>query len=316
VLLIPDTDFFNNEGYQYIARIGGFLFIIFLQILLLDFCYYWKKGFIDKSSTSGRLTTEVAGDCMSALNNVWLCALLVASIVYILIFVAAMSLLFAHFAKEGCDDNKSIITISLVMMLCALVIQVVLSKNGSIVASGILSCYVAYLTYAAVALNPSADCNPTITNTKLYGVGPQVIGLVLSFLAILYTSVLVTRRMSAILSAGGATSSGFLSVATGSHSGKQSDTEQQLQKSLRTTIFNLNLIFILLSFYISMTLTNWGTLPEPNAGMDHDSTNAGHVSMWMQACGAWIAIALYVLGLVMPTFKFFPTSIWDLRPKS
>jgi hypothetical protein len=141
VLLIPDTDFFNNEGYQYIARIGGFLFIIFLQILLLDFCYYWKKGFIDKSSTSGRLTTEVAGDCMSALNNVWLCALLVASIVYILIFVAAMSLLFAHFAKEGCDDNKSIITISLVMMLCALVIQVVLSKNGSIVASGILSCY-------------------------------------------------------------------------------------------------------------------------------------------------------------------------------
>jgi hypothetical protein len=141
VLLIANTDFFDNEGYQYIARIGGFIFIIFLQILLLDFCYYWKKGFIDKSSTSGRLTSEAAGDCMSALNNVWLCALLVCSIVYILIFVVAMSLLFAYFAKEGCDDNKTIITISLVMMLAALVIQVVFSKNGSIVASGILSCY-------------------------------------------------------------------------------------------------------------------------------------------------------------------------------
>jgi hypothetical protein len=177
-------------------------------------------------------------------------------------------------------------------------------------------CPVAYLTYASVALNPSADCNPTITDTKYYGVGPQVIGLVLSGLAILYTSVLVTRRMSAIMSAGGAASSGFLTVATGSHSGKKSGTEEQLEKSLRTTVFNLNVIFIMLSFYISMTLTNWGTLPEPNAGLDHESTNAGHVSMWMQACGAWIAIALYVLGLIVPNFKFFPTSIWDLRAKS
>lgn len=141
VLLIPNTDFFDNEGYQFIARIGGFLFIIFLQILLLDFCYYWKKGFIDRSTTSGRLTAEVASDCMSAMNNAWLLALLLSSIVYILIFVAAMSLLFKYFATAGCDDNKTIITISLIMMLCALVIQVVISKNGSIVASGILSCY-------------------------------------------------------------------------------------------------------------------------------------------------------------------------------
>lgn len=316
VLLLPNTDFFDDEGYQFIARIGGFLFIIFMQILLLDFCYYWKKGFIDKSTTSGRVTEEVASDFLSAIRNVWLCALLVFSIIYILIFVAAMSLLFKYFANDGCDDNKSIITISLVMMLTALVIQVVLSKNGSIVASGILSCYVAYLTYAAVALNPSPECNPTITNNKLYGVGPKVIGLVLSFLAILYTSVLVTRRMSAIMSAGGATSSGFMSVASGSHSGKSATgAEDQLAKSLRTTVFNLNVIFILLSFYIAMTLTNWGTLPEPSDGMDHSSTNAGHVSMWMQACGAWIAISLYVLGLILPKFKFFPTSIWDLKPK-
>jgi hypothetical protein len=226
-----------------------------------------------------------------------------------------MSLLFTHFGKDGCDDNKSIITISLVMMLCALGIQLLLSKNGSIIASGILACYVAYLTYAAVALNPSADCNPTINSAKFYGVGPQVIGLILSFLAILYTSILVTRRMSAIMSTGGIASSGIMSVATGSHSGKQSDTKGQLEKSLRTTVFNLNLIFVMLCFYICMTLTNWGTLPESSNGQDHDSTNSGHASMWMQAVGAWIAIGLYVVGLIMPNFKFFPTSIWDLRPK-
>lgn len=141
LLLLPSTGFFDNVGYQFVARIGGFLFIIFLQILLLDFCYYWKKGFIDKSSTSGRVTEEVASDLMSALRNVWLCVLLLFSVIYILVFIVAMSLLFTYFAKDGCDDNKSIITISLVMMLAALVIQVVFSKNGSIVASGILSCY-------------------------------------------------------------------------------------------------------------------------------------------------------------------------------
>lgn len=316
VLLVPNTSFFDDEAYQYIARIGGFVFIIFMQVLLLDFCYYWKQGFIDKSSTSGRLTTEVASDCMAALGNVWLCALLAFSVLYIIIFIVAMSILFAYFAKDGCDDNNSIITISLVSMLAALVIQVVLSKNGSIVASGILSAYVAYLTYSAVSLNPRKECNPTLSSSTYYGVGPQVIGLILSFLAILYTSVLVTRRMSAIMSTGGMTTSGFMNVASGSHSGKSKSgvgAEEQLAKSLRTTVFNLNVIFIMLSFYISMTLTNWGTLPEDD--VDHNGTNAGHVSMWMQACGAWIAIALYILGLVMPNFKFFPTSIWDLRPK-
>lgn len=136
----------------------------------------------------------------------------------------------------------------------------------------------------------------------------------LSLLAILYTAVLVTRRMSAILSSGNMVTSGFLKVATGSHSGREStDTKDQLERSLRTTIFNLNVIFILLCFYVSMTLTNWGTLPESD---ESTNTSGGRVSMWMQASGAWIAIALYVLGLVMPSFKFFPTSIWDLRPKS
>ena len=141
VLLVPNTDFFDDKGYQFIARIGGFVFIIFLQVLLLDFCYYFKKSFIDKSTTSGRLTSEVASDLMAAVNNVWLCALLVFSTIYVILFLVAMSLLFTHFATDGCDDNKSIITISLVMMLCALGIQLFLSKNGSIIASGILACY-------------------------------------------------------------------------------------------------------------------------------------------------------------------------------
>merc|ERR1719473_762316 len=107
-----------------------------------------------------------------------------------------------------------------------------------------------------------------------------------------------------------------MSVASGSHSGKSKtgvDVKNQLKRALRTTVFNLNFIFVALSFYISMTLTNWGTLPKED--MDGEATNAGHVSMWMQACGAWIAIGLYILGLILPNFKFFPTSIWDLRPK-
>ena len=106
---------------------------------------------------------------------------------------------------------------------------------------------------------------------------------------------------------------GMLNVTTGTHSGSRtSSTEEALTSNLRVTVMNLNVVFVCLSFYLAMILTNWGTI---SAHDDSNTPTGGTVSMWMQAVGGWIAVALYMLGLVLPKFKFLPRSVWDLQPK-
>ena len=70
---------------------------------------------------------------------------------------------------------------------------------------------VAYVTYAAVSLNPDTHCNPTLNSGGgggKYGLGPQVLGLLVAFLSIVWASVMTTRRMAHVLGAGGAMGSG------------------------------------------------------------------------------------------------------------
>jgi hypothetical protein len=142
-LLVPAADFFDDEGYTFIARIGGFVFIIFMQTLLLDFAYYWKKSWVDDSTVAGRMTnaTMHGSDLMNVCKSMWMCGLLVMSIIYIVIFVVAMSVMLSYFGGPSCGDNKTIIIVSIILVVAALVIQLLLSSNGSIIASGILAAY-------------------------------------------------------------------------------------------------------------------------------------------------------------------------------
>lgn len=68
---------------------------------------------------------------------------------------------------------------------------------------------VAYVAFSAVSINPDRECNPTIGTGGVYGVGPQVIGLAISFLSIIWLSGMTSRRMAAILGAGGIAQSGI-----------------------------------------------------------------------------------------------------------
>ncbi len=122
-------------------------------------------------------------------------------------------------------------------------------------------------------------------------------------------------------------SKGIFNVVTGKHSGAESgNVKDELGRHTRIAVGNINIIFkkyyvmifqivnlsavfILISFYISMIMTNWGT-----SSVDANA-NGSITSMWMQAIGAWLAAGLYVVGLILPAFKFLPESIWDLQPK-
>ena len=112
--------------------------------------------------------------------------------------------------------------------------------------------------------------------------------------------------------------------------GKSSDTDfgvtgtkVDYRSKLRIVIMNLNLIFILILFYVAMVFTNWGSIVIDDvntvAGTDEGSSavssgTAGSVSMYMNASSAWLSIILYIFALLFPHYSdVCVTSLWDLK---
>lgn len=59
----------------------------------------------------------------------------------------------------------------------------------------------------------------------------------------------------------------------------------------------VSFIFLLVSGYYAMILTNWATLQD-NTSIANPKT--GQVAMWIQASGQWIAILVYIWSLFAP----------------
>ena len=57
------------------------------------------------------------------------------------------------------------------------------------------------------------------------------------------------------------------------------------------------LIFMLISSYYAMVLTNWAT---ERTGASVSSQKEGSASMWIQASAQWIALLMYIWSLIAP----------------
>ena len=288
--------YFPWNAYVTIARIGGFAYIIVQQLLILDFAFSWNHDWVNRSSVGSRILSGVfAGSDLELLfHSPWLLALFVISLLYGACFVAVMSYLYGHFGGPECRESNSIIAITVVLMLLALILQL-RGSSGSILTSGIVSVYVAYLCYSCLSLNPLACCNPSIHQADMH-VASTTIGVLLAFLSTAWTCVITTRRLSAGLTTG-ALQSALLGVASGRSESSSSwswcgcccgkffgmccsDKEhnnymgegdniaptcetngpsEASYKGLRVAIVNAGVVFALVPLYLSMALSNWGT---------------------------------------------------------
>ncbi len=80
-----------------------------------------------------------------------------------------------------------------------------------------------------------------------------------------------------------------------------SASEPFTDETLKTLLMQISLVFLLVSGYYAMVLTNWGTV---QSGHAIDQKRTGETSMWIQAAGEWIAILLYIWSLIAP--RLFP----------
>jgi len=339
-LLFPaQLTFFDDATFAWIARFGAFGFICFQSIVFLDWAYTFNTSMLQKAlAASGGGSMAAAGQrAADALtfsqvkSNMRLLCLLGFALVSLSGFFVCIGLLYKHYGHEGCPDNVFIITCSLVLVVAATLIQLGNSAgHGSVTTSAILSIYVAYTTYSAVALNPAAACNVSLSDAgDSYGMGPMVLGLLLSFLSILYITLIAARKIATMMSSGPLPLIGLLGIVAGyKSSAEYGTTGTKLDfntAGVKVMIVNLNFVFLLVTFYIAMVMTNWGTIVSGFESVGSataaaaelaSSVAAGSVSMYMNAVGGWVATILYIIALIIPRWAdCCPTSIWNMKMK-
>ena len=72
-------------------------------------------------------------------------------------------------------------------------------------------------------------------------------------------------------------------------------------EGMKTLFVQVSVVFLLISGYFAMILTNWATL-QTSSSISNPKT--GRAAMWIQAAGQWIAVTIYLWSLIAP--KLFP----------
>ncbi|KAB0401239.1 hypothetical protein E2I00_011225, partial [Balaenoptera physalus] len=139
---IVDTDF--REAWRYVGAVGGFLFIGIQLLLLVEFAHKWNKNW-----TAG-----------TASNKLWYASLSLVTLIMYSIATGGLILMAVFYTqKDGCVENKILLGIN--GGLCLLISAVAISPcvqnrqpHSGLLQSGLISCYVTYLTFSALSSKP------------------------------------------------------------------------------------------------------------------------------------------------------------------
>lgn len=324
-LLYPKDIGFDNDSFAWVARVFAFVFICLQALVFLDFAYNFNEKIVSKAMSGGAVGTAatrtfentVGSDVAKARKSCNLLLLLIFSSLSLGVLITTMALLYKYYGGSECEENVSVITISFVGALVCCLVQLFISSNGSILTSAIVGLYVSYLTFCSVSLNPKQECNSSLANSAgEYGVGPMVIGLILSFLSIFFVAAFTSRSIVKFLATDLPLKNLLSVVLFGTNSGVSysiTGTVLDFEEKLRSILLWFTVVFTCMTFYIAMVMTNWGTAVSNNELVS--SVAAGNVSMFMNAAGAWVCLAFYLLALLVPRWKdCCPSSVWDLKP--
>ena len=186
--------FFIPNGFfmvwgNYFALVGSVLFILYSLILLIDFAHTWAETCLENYENTEAKSWQI---------------ILVGSTVVMYAAATTMTvLMFVFFANQGCNINKSFISINLV--LCAIntglaihpLIQEYNARSG-LVQSAMVCLYASYLTFSAVCNEPDdKHCNP-LARSKGSRTASVIIGALFTFLAIAYSTTRAATRTGGI----------------------------------------------------------------------------------------------------------------------
>ncbi|KAI2498883.1 Serine incorporator (Serinc) [Fragilaria crotonensis] len=311
---IPSTPLFSPI-FLNIARVGGVIFVLIQQIIILDLAYNWNESWVEKSNKA-----ETETD-----TKRWLAAILASCVLLFTITLVGIVLLFWKFT--GCSTNNAFISLTLIFSIVVTALQLFASDEGSLLSSAVICTYGTYLCYTAVSKNPDGVCNPQLGQDDVLGI---VFGIGLSILSLGWTGYSYTAEDT--INSGSSNDLGETLVdeekpaPTASDADDPNnkrkvqgivtnaedihDTEEpslpaaaasSSSKPQRPVSWKLNIILAMISCWIAMALTGWGSI---EAGGDAANPDVSRVSMWMLIASQWIVYLLYFWSLMAP--KFFP----------
>ena len=312
---------FDHHGYLNVARVGAAVFVCLQQIILIDLAYNWNDAWVANSDRDER-------DLMGT-GDSWLKAILgVAAFLFVAAYTA-LGFLFHYFG--GCPENDAFLWITCVLTLAAVGFQLT-GDEGSVLTSAVMTTYSVYLCYSAVSNNPDETCNPTIGEDSVLSV---VLGIGCIVASMVWTTYSYANSMTDMLSegagsvalieegeareataeegeGGGAAGDKYGATQMGSESSDRSGggSAGAAHEAVRGGLafddtgmaWKLNLVLVLISMWIPMVLTDWGSINVGGGLVSKPS--AGLTAMWMIIVAQWIALALYIWTLVAP--RIFP----------
>lgn len=176
--------------------IGGSTFILIQLVLIVDFAHNWADvwvGNLEETNSKG-----------------WFWALMSATAVqYILSLVGIIMLYVFYTESNDCTLNKFFISFNMILCIIVSFLSIMPSVQESqprsgLLQSAIVTLYVVYLTWSAVANNPDHQCNPGFVGiisgdkTKVSFDKTSIVGLVIWMFCILYSSLRSANAASSI----------------------------------------------------------------------------------------------------------------------
>lgn len=137
--------------FMYIGMIGGFIFIVLQQALLVDFTHAWNAKWVRLNRETGRK------NCFGYIGT-----LIFAALFYAAAIGGAIFLYFKYTRPQRCESNKIFILVN--TGLCVVLSFVTLlpvaqrcNQNAGLLQSSLISLYVIYLTWSALSSEPPED---------------------------------------------------------------------------------------------------------------------------------------------------------------
>jgi len=294
-----------GEVWMYFGMVGGFLFILIQLVLIIDFAHSWAELWYGNYND---------GD-----NKGWLGGLLCCTGLAYSGAITAIVLLFVYYTGDTTGQCKiHEFFISFNMLLCVVMSVVsVLPKvqehmpSSGLLQSSLMSLYIMYLTWSSVANSPWTKCKPDIYNTTAdttntdnsgdddgnhaTGFHPEsLIGLVIWFLCVLYSSITTSSQSSKLTM----TDKVLLKEDGGSggdvEAGQARDVEED-EVAYSWSLFHV--MFALATLYVMMTLTNWYS---PNTNSSLSDINGNAAAMWVKIISSWLCCVIYIWTMIAP----------------
>ena len=167
-IFVPNVPLLNDI-YMQIGRIGGVIFIVIQQLILLDISYNVNDSMVQKANDADAIDPGT--------GKKWLIGIVVMCGILYLGSIVAIGFLYGIYS--GCSSNESLISITLILLILVTAVQMS-GEEASLLTSASLSAYGVYLCFLSVSKNPNEACNPYVTEK-------DTLGIVLGILVIMFS---------------------------------------------------------------------------------------------------------------------------------